>query len=142
MRILRVKVKKNKAAKVEIPITNKLKEIILLSKKDNIESPYIVHRIKSRSGKVAKNLSHPTQIRNGNISDEFTKIRDSLGLFSELSKKQRPTFHEIRSLAIYLYKKQGVDPQQRAAHSDAKTTEKYNEGHEKWNKIQAAELDI
>jgi hypothetical protein len=142
LRIHRQKVKNKEASRVEIPITQTLKDIIDDSRKDNISSPYIVHRLKDGRGKKGSTLTHPTQCRTGDISEEFSKTRDELHLYNDLPKKSRPTFHEIRSLSIYLYGKQGLDPQERAAHTDAKTTKKYMEGHIEWVQIQAAELLI
>ena len=142
LRIHRQKVMKKEASRVEIPITLQLKNIIDDSRKDNIASPYIVHRKKDARGKGAKKLTHPTQCRPNDISGEFTKTRDKLGLYSDLGFKERPTFHEIRSLSIFLYSKKGLNPQERAAHTDAKTTKKYMEGHVEWVQIQAAELTI
>ena len=142
LRIHRQKVKKQEASRVEIPITQQLKDIINDSRKDNIISPYIVHRMKDTRGKDAKKLTHPTQCRPEDISDAFSSLRDELGTYSELLKKERPTFHEIRSLSIFLYSQQKIDPQERAAHTDAKTTKKYKEGHVEWVQIQAAELVI
>ncbi|MDP7592691.1 MAG: hypothetical protein QF552_08360 [Litorilituus sp.] len=120
LRIHRQKVKEKEASRVEVPITQQLKNIIDDSRKDRVASPYIVHRIKDARAKQAENLTHPTQCRPNDISKAFSDCRDELGLYSELEKKQRPTFHEIRSLSIFLYDKQGLDPQERAAHTDAK----------------------
>ena len=142
LRIHRQKVKNKEASRVEIPITQQLKNIIDDSRKDRVASPYIVHRIKDARGKPAQELTHPTQCRPNDISGAFSDFRDKLSLYVELPKKNRPTFHEIRSLSIFLYGKQGLDPQERAAHSDAKTTKKYMEGHVEWEQIQAAELVI
>lgn len=142
LRIHRQKVKEKEASRVEIPITQQLKKIIEDSRTDRVLSPYIVHRIKDARGKKAQELTHPTQCRPNDISEAFSNFRDELGLYKELPKKNRPTFHEIRSLSIFLYSKQGIDPQERAAHSDAKTTKKYKEGHIEWVQIQAAELKI
>jgi hypothetical protein len=44
-------VKNKEASKVEIPITQKLKDIIDDSRKDNISSPYIAHVLKMLEGK-------------------------------------------------------------------------------------------
>ncbi len=142
LRIHRQKVKKQEASRVEIPITQALKTIIDDSRKSRIVSPYIVHRLKSKGGVSAKDLTHPTQCRPNDISEAMSALRDKLGLYQELAFKKRPTFHEIRSLSIFLYGKQGLDPQERAAHTDAKTTKKYMEGHTQWVQIQAAELVI
>lgn len=142
LRIHRQKVKKKEASRVEIPITQQLKNIIEDSRRDKVLSPFIVHRIKDARGKQAQGLTHPTQCRPNDISEAFSNLRDELGLYEELQKKNRPTFHEIRSLSIFLYSEQGLDPQERAAHSDAKTTNKYKEGHIEWVQIQAAELKV
>ena len=138
----RQKVKKKEASRVEVPITQQIKNIIDDSRKDRIASPYIVHRIKDARGKQAHDLTHPTQCRSADLSETFSKYRDQLDLYNNLEKKQRPTFHEIRSLSIFLYGKQGLDPQERAAHTDAKTTKKYMIGHVEWVQIQAAELVV
>ena len=142
MRIRRQKVQKKEASRVEIPITQKIKDIIDDSRKDNIVSPYIIHQLKSRKSKLAKGLTHHTQLRSKTISKLFSKFRDKLGLYDNIEMDERPTFHEIRSLSIHMYKKSGIDPQERAAHTDAKTTKKYAEGHVKWVQILAAELPI
>jgi len=142
LRVHRQKVKMKEASRVEIPITQQLKNIIDDSRKDRVASPYIVHRIKDARGTPAKELTHPTQCRPNDISEAFSQLRDKLGLYKELAFKKRPTFHEIRSLSIFLYGKQGLDPQERAAHTDAKTTKKYMEGHIQWVQIQVAEIVI
>lgn len=114
----------------------------LIIHKDNIVSPYIVHQLKSRKTELAKGLTHHTQLRTATISECFSELRDKLGLYDNMDKTKRPTFHEIRSLSIHMYKKSGIDPQERAAHTDAKTTKKYDEGHVQWVQIQAAELAV
>ena len=140
IRIQRQKTVKNKASRVEIPITDKIKRIIDDSRTDNIASPYIVHQLKQRNGKLAKDVSHPTQLRTATISEDFSNLRDKLNLYKNLDENQRPTFHEIRSLAIFLYDEAGIDPQKRAAHSSPQTTEKYKKGHKKFISVIAAEI--
>lgn len=68
--------------------------------------------------------------------------RDLAGLKADVPKEERPTFHEFRGRAIFLYDKAGYNPQSRAAHSDAKSTEIYKKGHEKWVQVPAAEIGI
>ena len=142
MYIHRIKTKRNDASRVAIPITEKIKTIIEDSKLDNVTSPYIVHRKKLRkTNRLAKGMTHETQVRNADISEGFSELRDELDLYSDLEKDERPTFHEIRSLSIFNYDQIGVDPQKRAAHSDPRTTKKYKEGHVKWTEVEAAELE-
>ncbi|NQY65427.1 MAG: integrase [Alteromonadaceae bacterium] len=142
LRIRRQKVLKKEASRVEIPITQQIKEIIDDSRKDNLVSPYIVHQLKARNTALAIGLTHHTQLRTATISECFSELRDKLSFYDTMDKTKRPTFHEIRSLSIHMYKKAGIDPQERAAHTDAKTTKKYDEGHVHWVKILAAELVV
>ncbi|PKH86904.1 tyrosine-type recombinase/integrase [Colwellia sp. Bg11-28] len=142
MKIHRKKVKEKEASRVAIPITKRLKEIIKESKSDGIESPFIVHKSFIRNYEKMENKEHNTQLRTSYLTKAFTKLRDELKLYSHLKPKERPTFHEIRALAIYQYDQSGVDPQARAAHTDAESTKLYKKGHVKWIKVAAAELDI
>ena len=115
--IHRQKVQKKEASHVAIPIGDELKRIIDDSR-DNVASPYVVHRIPERQVKRSKEVSHPTQVAPDYLSRSFSALRDSLGLCNHLKMDERPTFHEIRALAAHLFDKQGIDPQGRMAHSD------------------------
>lgn len=141
LKIHRKKVRKHDSSRVEIPVTAALRDIYHLAKTDKLLSPYLVHKKKKQTNKRSKECTHWTQLTPRNISNEFSKVRDQLGLYPDLPQDERPGFHEIRSLSIYSYKQNGVDPQQRAAHRDTKTTEGYAEGHEEWNRVQAVELN-
>lgn len=59
-------------------------------------------------------------------------MRDKLGLYDKLAMDERPTFHEIRAPAAHLFDKQGIDPQGRMAHSDAKSNKIYTQNHIDW----------
>jgi len=142
LRIQRQKVIKSDACRVEIPITKMIKDIIDDSRKDNIASPYIIHRLKDARGKQGQELDHPTQCRPNDISESFTAVRDALNIYNHLEKEQRPTFHEIRALSIKMYRRIGINPQKRASHSSEKTTKKYEDGHDEYVPIEVAELVI
>lgn len=141
LRIHRQKVKKKEASRVAIPITPELKSIIKGSY-DKVASPYIVHKKKLATNELSRECDHWTQMTNRNISSGFSGLRDKLGLYDHLDKKERPTFHEIRALAIHLFDKAGVDPQSRAAHTDAKSTKIYKQGHIDWVEVPPAELKL
>jgi len=141
LRIHRQKVQKKESSRVEIPITGALKSIIETSRADKVLSPYVVHRI-SASRITPKECTHPTQCTSEYISKAFSALRDNLGLFDNLEKAQRPTFHEIRALSIHMYDQAGYDPQARAAHADAKSTKVYKENHKEWVRVPAGELKI
>jgi uncharacterized protein YbjQ (UPF0145 family) len=142
MRIHRQKVQKKEASRVAIPITAALKQIIDASRQDHILSPYIVHKRKTDSNPVSKEVTHETQLVSTLISRTFSELRDDLGIYDHLEKESRPTFHEIRALSIHLFTQMGIDPQARAAHTDSKSTKIYQRGHVEWVEVPAAELAI
>ncbi|HHZ8493964.1 TPA: phage integrase Arm DNA-binding domain-containing protein [Enterobacter mori] len=137
--IHRQKVQKKEASHVAIPIGDELKRIIDDSR-DNVASPYVVHRIPERHVKRSKEVSHPTQVAPDYLSRSFSALRDSLGLCNHLKMDERPTFHEIRALAAHLFDKQGIDPQGRMAHSDSKSTKIYTQNHIDWVVVPHGEI--
>ena len=137
--IHRQKVQKKEASHVAIPIGEELKRIIDDSR-DNVASPFIVHRIPDRQVKRSKEVSHPTQVAPDYLSRSFSATRDKLGLCDKLAMDERPTFHEIRALAAHLFDKQGIDPQGRMAHSDAKSTKIYTQNHIDWVVVPHGEI--
>ncbi|KFA98754.1 phage integrase central domain-containing protein [Vibrio sp. ER1A] len=142
LKIHRQKVQKHEASRVRIPVTASLLKIIEDSR-DNIASPYIVHRLPARcSNESRRHCDHHTQVNKKYLSTKFTELRDSVGIKAVLPARARPTFHEIRGLSIHLYDKAGYDPQARAAHTDARSTEVYKEGHVIWTTVPAAQLNI
>ncbi|TRY29769.1 tyrosine-type recombinase/integrase [Aliiglaciecola sp. M165] len=142
IRVRRQKTEHLEASNVEIPITAALRSTIFNSGKDGIEGPYIVHRIGRYKAQIGENCDHHTQVASTYLSSAFSKLRDELGLYSVLPKKARPTFHEVRALAARMFKDGGIDPQERLAHSDAKSTKIYTENHVEWTRVIAAELDV
>ncbi|MDK1289820.1 recombinase [Pseudoalteromonas umbrosa] len=125
--IHRQKTKKTEASHVIIPINETIKAIIDTSR-DRIASPYVVHRLpKTRSNPVSKEVDHVTQIVSRNISKEFSKVRDDLGLYKELQFEERPTYHEIRGLSARIIEELGHNPQHRMGHADSKSTKIYTE---------------
>jgi len=138
--IHRQKVQYKEAAHVAIPIGRALKDIIDNSR-DNVASPYVVHRLlEKRSNPISKEVNHPTQVAPDYLSRAFSELRDRIGVAAELPIKERPTFHEIRALAAHIFEKQGVDPQARMAHSDAKSTKIYTQNHVEWVEVPHAEI--
>ncbi len=127
--IHRQKVAEKEAAHVAIPIGEALKRIIDRSL-DNLVSDYVVHRLPDKSrNTISKEISHITQLTPDYISRGFSKVRDEVGCCDHLKPNQKPTFHEIRALAAHIFNINGVDPQSRMAHSDAKSTKIYIENH-------------
>ncbi|MFS1539016.1 MAG: hypothetical protein ACL7BU_10290 [Candidatus Phlomobacter fragariae] len=62
-------------------------------------------------------------------------MRDQIGVTAHLTLAERSTFHEIRTLAAHLFKVNGLDPQTRMAHSDAKSTKIHPQNHVDWIEV-------
>lgn len=70
----------------------------------------------------------------------FSKVRGKVGVGAHLEPDERPTFHEIRALAAFMFKQRGFDPQARMAHSDAESTKIYTENHVDWVEVPHCEI--
>lgn len=149
MWISRKKNKNSAASRVEIPITNEILTTIKASVQDLGEvfvkgtepsCPYIVHR-KKRYHEVnySVDFEHPWQLKPSYLSRQFSKLRDDMKLYLDIEvRRERPGFHEIRSLAIYLHDQQARQEEitmSRAAHSDLGMTQHYIKGHEKFKRV-------
>jgi enterobacteria phage integrase len=138
--IHRQKVAEKEAAHVAIPIGEELKRIIDRSR-DKVVSSYVVHRLpEKRSNGISKEVTHISQLTPDYISRAFSALRDSVGCCDHLELAERPTFHEIRALAAHLFDLQGIDPQSRMAHTDAKSTRIYTQNHVQWVEVPYAEI--
>jgi hypothetical protein len=57
-------------------------------------------------------------------------------LFNQIdNRRDRPSFHDIRSLSISIQEYNGFDAQMRAAHSQLASTERYKICHIQWNEV-------
>lgn len=144
LQVVREKVKKHEHAFLIIE-SPRVAKIVSRARRSDIASPFIVHRDPERRNK-AKDRQHWSQLTPNHFSAEFRRVRDETGLFDDLPREKRPTFHEVRALGSWLYKKQGFDNegyvQPLMAHADEKMTEHYQKGHEQqWVRVKA-ELDV
>lgn len=136
--IHRAKVKDSDASFVAIPVTEAIKEIVELSKTDRLLCPYIVHRKPKQSTRgIAKECDHHYQVHHHNISKEFSKVRDAIGIFDSIDSALRPSYHEIRGLSARTIKDMGISPTQRMAHANAETTKIYTGTEITWNEVSA-----
>lgn len=117
--------------KLKITVTDEL-AALLARCRDNVVSPYVVHRLPERArgrDKRAKGRDHQTQAMPDQITREFKKVRDSIGV----TGKNSPTFHEVRSLGGALLMERGWTLEQVQAlmgHASESMTKVYLEGHD------------
>ncbi len=146
IKILKVIQKKTRkygeSAYIKIIVNKQLEQFIEQRKNTGINSPFIIYRIPNRIAKIkAKDREHHTQLMSDDLSRTFAKIRDETDLFDHLEKEEKPTFHEIRSLAIKLHEDKGFDAQALAGHTTRQMTEAYKKGHEiEWTYAKAAHI--
>jgi hypothetical protein len=63
-----------------------------------------------------------------------SKVRDSIGLYSDIDITERPTYHEIKGLSARLIEQNGQSATIHMAHANAKTTKIHTGTQEiKWN---------
>jgi hypothetical protein len=117
--------------KIEPPLARVIKNC-----NDGIASPFLLHRRPVRVH-LAKRLEHWTMITIDILETYFRRAREHTGLFDKLSRNQKPTFYEIRALAIHLYELQGIDAQKLAGHAVGTTTDIYRKGHIEWTETSA-----
>lgn len=122
------------AGYVRIKINDELQRVLDRCK-DQVLSPYIIHRVpKGKTKNRGQTKEHWTQIEAQYVSREFLKAIKLANAYPELKGRQLPSFHEIRALSIHLHKKAGKSAQTLAGHATEKMTEFYASGHEIiWN---------
>ncbi|WGK82555.1 integrase [Vibrio aestuarianus] len=140
--IHRQKVQKSETSAVAIPVTQAIKDIVDLSKTSRLHCPYVVHRKPRQLQRgISKETDHLYQVHHHNISKEFSKVRDSLGLYDHLKKSLRPTYHEIRGLSARMIEEQGISATERMAHANTDTTKIYTRENDiRWNQVPAIEV--
>ncbi|WKD48979.1 tyrosine-type recombinase/integrase [Microbulbifer spongiae] len=98
----------------------------------NYRCPYLLSHI-PKQRRTGKTKEHVCQISPDRLSDMFTEVRNTTGLYIGLPKNQTPpSFHEVRSLASDRFKRMGYDVksvQQLMAHTDERVTQAYQAGH-------------
>lgn len=91
----------------------------LLARRSGVLSPFVLHHVKAWG-----NAPAGSPIAVDRISHAFTEARELAGVTGD----DAPTFHEIRSLSVRLYKAQGnVDTKALAGHTQEKTHALYQD---------------
>lgn len=116
---------------------------VLTRCRDRIVCPFILHRLPDKArpqGMRAVKREHFAQVLPEQLTRAFGIAVERSGLVFATGKT-RPTFHEIRSLGIALYRNMGWSQDQiqaLAGHADESMTRHYMEGHEApWQPVES-----
>jgi integrase len=111
--------------------------------RDNIASPFVIHRLpeKARPSRMrASHREHHTQVLPEQLTRAFSDAVKHSGI-PVAAGRTHPTFHELRSLGIALYRQAGWTEEQvqaLAGHAGVKMTRHYMEGHEApWQPVES-----
>jgi integrase len=145
--VAQIKTKKHSdAGWIKFRLTPQL--VALISRcRDNVVSPFLIHRHPERiDAKQRASKEHWTAVEPGYLSHAFKQARDAANAYPGMSPEEQPGFHQVRALALYLYKKAGKKPEQRkqiAGHASEGMTKNYESDHEEivWTNV-VADLDI
>lgn len=114
------------AAWIRLQVTPQLAAVIVRCR-DNVPSPYLIHRRPDR--RVRRDGKHWTQVDNRYLTRAFKAARDASGAYPGWSDDEMPGFHEIRALALLLYKRAGRDGRIIAGHATEAMTRNYQRDH-------------
>jgi len=129
MYVIQQKTEKYDTGYLRITIGPRLRKIINQCR-DDLASPYLVHK-KNRCSKINLNKrKHWTEITPEQITREFKKVRIASGAYHHMKKGEHPTFHDLRGWGIKDYKDKGIDPQLLAGHASEQITKNYDAGHD------------
>lgn len=132
---------------IDIKMGRALLETIRRSKMSGINCPYLIHYRPGNITKKARDAKlHPFAVTADYLSKQYAKVRDEIGVYDHLPKAQRPGFHSLRALGIFLLVKAGHSNEYvmaLAGHADERMKAHYYEGHEKQQPIEvASDIDI
>lgn len=126
-------VQQKTGARLKIPLSLRLNalnmtlgDVVSKCRQDGIFSQYLLHHRLCQGQAETGNRVHPQT-----IGRNFRDCRGKAEIVASAGKTP-PTFHEIRSLGIRLYKAQGYDPQTLAGHKEAETTDGYADARGLW----------
>lgn len=119
---------------LEIVMAGELRDAVAACLRSPIACPYLIHARPLRMTRQARESKpHPFAVTPSHLTREFARVRDACGAYAHLSPEERPTFHEIRALGIWLYEKAGFSGDYIMAlsgHSTQAMFERYRRDHQ------------
>lgn len=125
----------DKPVYIDIIMGDELYKAVMASVWSGINCPFLVHHRPVRITKqMRESRLHPFAVPARYLTDEYSKVRDRVGCYNHLPVLQRPGFHSIRALGIWLYTKAGYSDDYimaLAGHANERMKSHYTEGHER-----------
>ncbi len=125
----------DKPVHIDIAMGDELFAAVMASIKSDVLCPYLVHHCPARITKQMRDSRpHPFAVPEDYLTRAYSEIRDKVGVYNHLPKLQRPGFHSIRALGIWLYTKAGYSDEYimaLAGHASEKMKAHYFDGHER-----------
>lgn len=149
IRILQHKTKQyREPVYLDIQMGPELAAVVQACIKSDVPCPYLIHRRPKRQPRAEKRTKklHPFAVTEDYLSKAFAKARDKSGAYDHLAPKEKPSFHDLRALGEWLYRKTGYSPEYINAlggWASDRMRQHYDEGHEeKAPKIVHADLEF
>lgn len=118
---------------LDIEMGKELRAAVLRCMNSDVPCPLLIHRRpKYQQNRQTTTKKHPFAVTGTYLSQEFAKIRDSLGVYDQLESSQRPSFHDLRAWGIERYEAAGYSGEYINAlsgHSSDEMRRMYIEGH-------------
>lgn len=118
--------KASDAAWIRFKVTPQL-AAVLARCRDNVPSPFLIHRKPER--RVKRQGVHWTQVDNRYLTRAFKAARAVAGVYAGWTEEEMPGFHEIRALALHLYRQAGKSGREIAGHATESMTRNYQRDH-------------
>ena len=131
---------------IEIAMGDDLFKAVRSSISSEVLCPFLIHHQQRQTTKTRKAKAHPFAVTPDYLTRAYTEVRDRVGVYNHLPILERPGFHSIRALGIWLYTKAGYSDEYimaLAGHATETMKARYTAGHEKREPLKvAAGLDL
>lgn len=121
---------------IQIKMGEELRAAVHDCLRSEIPCPYLIHTRPLRMTAQARAAkAHPFAVTADYLTRHFAQARDACGAYAHLPFDERPTFHEIRALGIWLYHKAGYSERyimDLSGHATRAMYERYLRDHEQW----------
>lgn len=148
IKILQAKSKNyDKPVHIEIAMGEDLFKAVRAAVTSDVPCPYLIHHRPLRiTAESRKAKPHPFAVLPEYLTRAYSEVRDRVGVYNHLPIIERPGFHSIRALGIWLYTKAGYSDEYimaLAGHATEAMKARYTAGHEKREPLKvAAGLDL